>query len=97
MSVVWLGELYGDLGRRMRPNSHRSGAAAAWIVQHVWQRRLGPIYARRTGTLCRFYPSCSEYGVTALRKHGIIRGAALVYSRVMRCVPSNCDTCIDMP
>ena len=36
---------------------------------------------------CRFYPSCSEYAVQALSRHGAMRGCALTARRLLRCHP----------
>ncbi len=36
---------------------------------------------------CRFLPRCSEYGATAVRRYGIVRGAALTLWRLLRCQP----------
>jgi putative membrane protein insertion efficiency factor len=36
---------------------------------------------------CRFLPSCSEYAVEALRRHGAGRGLALALWRLARCHP----------
>ncbi|HET7753316.1 MAG TPA: membrane protein insertion efficiency factor YidD [Anaeromyxobacteraceae bacterium] len=36
---------------------------------------------------CRFYPSCSEYAVQALRRHGVLRGSLLTVKRLLRCQP----------
>jgi len=41
------------------------------------------------GTRCRFYPSCSDYAVEALRKHGVLKGLRLAVWRVLRCHPWN--------
>ncbi len=38
---------------------------------------------------CRFYPSCSEYGVEAIQKYGIIKGGFKTVWRIMRCNPWN--------
>jgi putative membrane protein insertion efficiency factor len=38
---------------------------------------------------CRFYPSCSEYGVQALQKYGIFKGGWLTVKRIARCHPFN--------
>jgi putative membrane protein insertion efficiency factor len=38
---------------------------------------------------CRFYPSCSAYAVTALRRFGIVRGSWLAARRLLRCHPWN--------
>ena len=40
-------------------------------------------------SVCRFYPSCSEYFILAVRKHGPIRGAWKGLCRIGRCHPWN--------
>jgi uncharacterized protein len=37
--------------------------------------------------VCRFYPSCSEYFILAVKKHGPLRGACKGVWRVCRCNP----------
>lgn len=39
------------------------------------------------GPRCRFYPSCSQYALEALRRHGTLRGLYLAVCRVLRCHP----------
>jgi putative membrane protein insertion efficiency factor len=36
---------------------------------------------------CRFYPSCSEYAIVAIRTHGVLRGTWLGLKRLGRCHP----------
>ena len=36
---------------------------------------------------CRFYPSCSEYAVAAVAKHGVLRGGILAAKRLGKCHP----------
>jgi len=36
---------------------------------------------------CRFYPSCSEYAVEALRRNGLFVGGAQTIWRLLRCAP----------
>lgn len=36
---------------------------------------------------CRFYPSCSQYALVAVREHGIARGTYLAIARLARCHP----------
>ncbi|HEU4697748.1 MAG TPA: membrane protein insertion efficiency factor YidD [Gemmatimonadales bacterium] len=38
---------------------------------------------------CRFYPSCSQYALEAVRKHGALRGGWLALRRLSRCHPFN--------
>jgi len=39
------------------------------------------------GPCCRFYPSCSEYAITAVRRYGPFRGSAMGLKRILRCHP----------
>jgi putative membrane protein insertion efficiency factor len=36
---------------------------------------------------CKYHPSCSEYAIQALRKHGLVKGSALAGWRLLRCNP----------
>lgn len=36
---------------------------------------------------CRFYPSCSSYGIQAISKYGPIKGGYLAVKRILRCHP----------
>lgn len=49
----------------------------------VYQRVVSPL----TPPTCRYYPSCSSYAVTALQRHGALRGTWLAVHRVLRCHP----------
>lgn len=39
------------------------------------------------GPSCRFTPTCSQYAVEAIQKHGPIRGSWLAAKRIIRCHP----------
>lgn len=49
----------------------------------VYQYALSPMLGQR----CKYYPSCSNYAVGALREHGALRGAGLACWRILRCNP----------
>jgi len=49
----------------------------------VYQYTISPLLGPR----CRYYPSCSNYAVEALREHGVVRGLGLATWRLLRCNP----------
>jgi putative membrane protein insertion efficiency factor len=49
----------------------------------LYQRTVSPVLPRR----CKYYPSCSEYAVGAIRRYGILRGIVLATWRLLRCNP----------
>ncbi|UBM57415.1 membrane protein insertion efficiency factor YidD [Marinilongibacter aquaticus] len=36
-------------------------------------------------TVCTFTPSCSEYGILAIKAHGLIKGGVMTMDRLTRC------------
>ncbi|MFH2007285.1 MAG: membrane protein insertion efficiency factor YidD [bacterium] len=51
----------------------------------LYRKLVSPLVPAR----CRFYPSCSAYGVEALRKYGPFVGLYRTVGRVLRCHPWN--------
>ena len=49
----------------------------------MYQLTLSPMFGPR----CRFYPSCSHYGMEAIDKHGALRGSWLTMKSIGRCHP----------
>jgi putative membrane protein insertion efficiency factor len=39
------------------------------------------------GQNCRFYPSCSQYALEAVREHGAAKGSLLAAKRLCKCHP----------
>ena len=54
---------------------------------------IGLVYVYRYGLSwlipksCRFAPTCSEYAIEALQRHGALRGLQLTLRRIVRCHP----------
>lgn len=55
------------------------------LIWGIWVYRitLSPLVGRS----CRFTPTCSQYGLEALREHGPIHGLRLTIWRLARCQP----------
>ncbi|MFW6305882.1 MAG: membrane protein insertion efficiency factor YidD [Bacillota bacterium] len=53
------------------------------LIIKFYQKVISPM----NPASCRFYPTCSEYTIQALRKHGILKGSFLGLKRIIRCNP----------
>ena len=49
----------------------------------LYQRYISPALPPS----CRFYPTCSHYGIEAVRKYGALKGGWLSLKRIFRCHP----------
>lgn len=66
-------------------------ALAAWhiprqvliLVIRLYQVTLSPLLGRQ----CRYLPTCSEYCIEALQRHGAVMGGLLGLRRILRCHP----------
>ena len=70
------------------------GARAMIIgMIRIYQRTISPdhsalfLVSPRFG--CRFFPSCSEYTVRAIRQYGLLTGGMVSLKRIVRCHPWN--------
>jgi len=62
--------------------AHAARGLAVGLIE-TYRRFLSPLLPRA----CRFLPSCSEYGVAAIERHGLGRGMVLAAARLLRCNP----------
>ena len=51
-----------------------------WAISPVLTALVG-------GAICRFEPSCSQYAMASVIKHGALRGSWLTLKRLARCHP----------
>ncbi|MBR4293238.1 MAG: membrane protein insertion efficiency factor YidD, partial [Clostridia bacterium] len=49
-----------------------------------YRKYLSPLKGR---PCCRFYPTCSEYAMTAIEKYGPLKGGLMAAWRILRCNP----------
>lgn len=48
------------------------------------------LFSHWIGNVCRYSPSCSNYAMQALQRHGAGAGSYLAAARVLRCNPFSC-------
>ena len=49
----------------------------------IYQKVISPL----TPPSCRFYPTCSHYGLEAIETHGAMKGSWLAIRRISKCHP----------
>jgi putative membrane protein insertion efficiency factor len=71
--------------RRFAAGLRRALVAAFSAPVHLYRYAISPMMPPR----CRFLPTCSEYALESLRRHGPLAGGWLAVARVCRCHPFN--------
>lgn len=66
---------------------------AVLLLFRGYQTFISPMRA----PTCRYYPSCSTYAMTAVQRHGAVRGTWLAARRVLRCHPWSAGGVDDVP
>jgi putative membrane protein insertion efficiency factor len=83
-----LGSLLGLMAiaaPRRAPRRGTTGPGRAGVVAiRGYQRWLSP----HLPTHCRQIPSCSNYGMQAVQRYGLVEGSRLTAARIRRCNPS---------
>ncbi|WP_062077237.1 membrane protein insertion efficiency factor YidD [Demequina globuliformis] len=59
----------------------------------AYQVAISPLLGQR----CKYYPSCSHYGLEAVRVHGAVIGPVLAAWRILRCNPWSYGGVDDVP
>lgn len=71
-------------------HSARDESQGGWGTQLArravlgYQSYLSPL---KMGPTCRFEPTCSNYALIALGRHGLVKGTVLTLGRLARCGP----------
>lgn len=62
-----------------------SKAVASLMLGLIWiyRRCISPLFP----PVCRYTPTCSQYAVEAIKKHGPLKGGWLAFKRILRCNP----------
>lgn len=50
---------------------------------HFYKKFVSPIFP----PMCKYYPSCSSYAVTAIERFGVVKGGIMAFWRLLRCNP----------
>lgn len=66
---------------------------AGIVLIRLYQWCIKPVL----GGVCRFTPTCSEYAVQALSKHGFWKGTWLASKRILKCHPRHLGGSDDVP
>src|SRR3954454_1541678 len=78
------------------PTTRRTRASVASrlvAAVRVYQREI----SAHRAPVCRFTPSCSEYAVQAVERHGAVRGSMLTGRRLLRCRPGGAKAADPVP
>lgn len=72
--------------RCLQACGHELERGAAWVLIGLvrgYQLVISPLLGRH----CRFQPTCSQYAIEAIRRHGVVRGSVKSLRRIARCHP----------
>ncbi len=75
-------KIFDEIGHFCREVLHFTG----WLLIlpiRFYQKFISPLKP----PTCRFTPTCSQYAIEAIRKHGPFKGLALAVWRILRCNP----------
>jgi len=53
------------------------------FIFRMYQWFVSPLFPAS----CRFQPTCSNYAIEALKKHGLFKGGILSFKRISKCHP----------
>ena len=53
------------------------------LLIRFYQIVISPMFP----SCCRYTPTCSQYGLQAVRRYGLIKGSWLTFKRILRCRP----------
>ncbi len=74
-------------GRYGRPDGDSRLGIGARMARRLilgYQSYVSPL---KMGPTCRFDPTCSNYALTAIGRHGLVKGSLLALGRLARCGP----------
>jgi hypothetical protein len=80
------------------PQEHHLAAHLLEVVAAAYRQSLYHDWLhQKKPSVCRFIPTCTEYAVRAVEKHGLVHGLALTAGRFRRCNPDYHGDYVDFP
>lgn len=67
----------------MRREAGGIARSIAILLIRAYQILVSPLFA----PACRFLPSCSQYAIDSIGRHGVLRGGAFALRRLGKCHP----------
>ena len=61
----------------------KAGGFIGILLIRFYQLVISPLFPPS----CRYTPTCSQYGIEAMKKHGLLKGSWLTIKRISRCHP----------
>ncbi len=58
------------------------GRVCIFLIK-IYQLFLSPLFPPS----CRFMPTCSQYAIDAVARHGVVYGLFLAFRRILKCHP----------
>jgi len=71
--------------RQTSPRGNEQAMLSRLMIRMIrwYQRNLSP----HLGSCCKYLPTCSEYAIEAIEKHGPLLGGLMAAWRILRCNP----------
>ncbi len=89
MRLMTLCPMPFNLAKRMKRRVPCRSIFRHWLIAilsapiHFYRGAISPFFPPS----CRFTPTCSQYALEALKKHGPLKGLWLAIRRILRCNP----------
>ncbi|WP_438767349.1 membrane protein insertion efficiency factor YidD [Kushneria sp. TE3] len=72
-----------DALRQLSRGLQKAPGMVLIALMRIYQYGISPMIGPR----CRFWPTCSNYAIEAIQRHGALRGGWLALRRILRCHP----------
>lgn len=56
------------------------------VLINFYQKNIS-LFLKKHGVECKYYPTCSEYSIQAIKKYGALKGIIKSIKRILKCNP----------